>query len=85
MGFYVVFQKELDRGKPLPRFQVLHEKPAHDYRVYQLEVGDCIDTANIYFGDDTKTWIRIECYQVKNIGEQPIVEYLETYTMPYVR
>lgn len=85
MGFYVVFQKELDRGKLLPRFQVLHEKPNHDHRVYFLTPGDCIDAANLHWGDDTMTWTRIDLYRISNINDEPITDFLETYTMPYVR
>jgi hypothetical protein len=85
MGFYVVFQKELDRGKLLPRFHILHEKPAHDHRVYELNDGDCISAANLFFGDDTLTWIRIDLFEIKNIKGKAIVESLENYTMPYVR
>lgn len=85
MAFYVVFQKELDRGKLLPRFQILREKPDHDHRVYLLDDGDCISAANLYFGDDSLTWTRIELFEVKNIGGKAFIDPLEIYTMPYVR
>lgn len=85
MSFYVVFQKEMDRGKLLPRFSILPDKPDHDHRVYLLDEGDCIDAANLYWGDESMTWTRIELYRISNVGEVPRTEFLETYTMPYVR
>jgi hypothetical protein len=85
MSIFVVFTKELERGKMLPRFQVVHEKPNHDHRVYQLTPGDYIDAAEIHFGDDTMTWIKIDVHQVSNIDGTVKIEFLESYTMRYVR
>lgn len=85
MDIFVVFNKELERGKMLPRFQVVFEKPAHDHRVYKLELGDCIDAAEIHFGDESMEWIQIDVYRVSNIDGVAKTEFLETYTMKYVR
>ena len=85
MFIYVVFQKELDHGKLLPRFQILSEPPTHNHRVYKLELGECMDAAQIFFGDDTMTWIRIDLYLISNIDGQTKGELMESYTMRYVR
>jgi hypothetical protein len=85
MSIYVVLQKELDHEKLLPRFQVLLEPPNHNHRVYKLEPGECMDAAQIFFGDDTMTWIRIDVYLVSNIDGQVKSELTESYTMKYVR
>ena len=82
---YVVFQKELDRGKMLPRFQVLTEPPNHTHRVYQLQPGECLDAAQIFFGDEAMTYIRIDSYLISNVEGQPKTELVESYTMRYVR
>lgn len=85
-SFYVIFQKEVDRGKALPRFVVQSEPPNHNHRVYKLEIGDCIDAARIFFGDDSLTWTRIDLYRITNVNGYPAdIQFLETYTMPYVR
>ncbi len=84
MPIYVVFQKELDHGKLLPRFHVLTEPPDHNHRVYALEPGECIDAAQCFFGDDM-TYTRIDLYRVSNIDGQPKSELMESYTMRYVR
>jgi hypothetical protein len=85
MTIYVIFQKELDHGKLLPRFQVLLEPPDHNNRVYKLESGECVDAAQIFFGDDTMTYIRIDLYLISNIDGQAKSEFMESYTMKYVR
>ena len=85
MAIYVVFNKEPERGKMLPRFQVLSEKPAHDHRVYKLEHDECIDAAEIHFGDESMRWIKIDLYRVSNINGTAKTELLETYTTKYVR
>jgi len=85
MGVYVVFQKEPDRGKALPRFVVMPQPPNHTHRVYKLEPGDCIDAAELHWGDDSMTWTRIDLYRVSNIDNVAEIEFLEAYTMPYVR
>jgi hypothetical protein len=82
---YVVFGKELERGKMLPRFQILSEHPAHNHRVYKLELGDCIDAAEIHFGDESMEWIKIDLYRISNIDDEPETQFLESYTMKYVR
>ena len=69
----------------LPRFQVVSEKPAHNHRVYELQPGDCIDAAEIHFGDESMEWIQIDVYRVSNIDGVAKTEFLETYTMKYVR
>jgi hypothetical protein len=81
----VVFNKELERGKMLPRFQVLSEPPNHNHRVYELMDGDCIDAAEIHFGDESMEWIKIDLYRVSNIGGESKTEFLENYTTKYVR
>jgi hypothetical protein len=85
MPIYVVFQKELDHGKLLPRFQILTEPPNHNHRVYKLEPGECIDAAQIFFGNDKMTYIRIDLYLVSNIDGQAKTDFVESYTMNYVR
>lgn len=85
MGIYVVFNKELERGKMLPRFQVFPEKPDYDERVYKLEPDDCIDAAEIHFGDESMEWIKIDLYRISNIDGIAKTEFLETYTTKYVR
>ena len=85
MSFYVVFQKELDHGKLLPRFMILAEPLNYTHRIYKLDPGDCIDAAQVVFGDDTMTWTRIDLYRISNIEGYSDVKLVETYTMPYVR
>ena len=85
MTTYVVFQKELDHGKLLPRFQILTEPPNHNHRVYPLESGECIDAAQVFFGDDSMTYIRIDLYVISNIDGQSKTDFIESYTMKYVR
>jgi len=85
MSIYVVFQKELDHGKMLPRFQVLTEPPNHTHRVFALEPGECIDAAQVIFPDDTMSYTRIDLYVVSNIDDQAKTELVESYTMKYVR
>jgi len=82
---YVIFQKELDRGKMLPRFHIVSEPPNHNQRVYKLEPGECLDAAQIFFGDNSMTWIRIDSYLISNIEGQAKSELQESYTMRYVR
>jgi hypothetical protein len=84
-NIYVVFQKELDHNKRLPRFQVLTEPPNHNFRVYQLEPGECLDAAQIFFGDENMTYIRIDSYLVSNVDGQAKTDLVESYHMKYVR
>jgi hypothetical protein len=81
---YVIFQKEMDHGKPMPRFQVMTEPPNHTHKVFQLQPGECIDAAQVFLGED-QTYVRVECYCVSNIEGQPKTDLLESYTMSYVR
>jgi hypothetical protein len=82
---YVVFQKELDRGKMLPRFQVLTEPPSHTHRVYKLEPGECLDAAQIFFADDKMSYILIDNYLISNVEGQAKTDLVERYYMRYVR
>lgn len=82
---YVVFVKELDRGKPLPRFQILTEPPNHNKRVFVLEPGECIDAAQCFFGDDNKNYVRIELHTISNIDGYAKNDFVESYTMRHVR
>ena len=82
---YVVFEKELDHDKMLPRFQVLTEPPNHNHRVYQLEPGECIDAAQIFFVNDNMTYTRIDSYVVSNVDGQAKTDLVESYYMKYVR
>jgi hypothetical protein len=82
---YVIFQKEPDHDKMLPRFQVLTEPPNHTHRVYKLEPGECLDAAQIFFVDDNMTCIRIDNYLVSNVDGQAKTDLVEIYYMRYVR
>jgi len=91
MPIYVYFKRKKEGDIFLPNFEVhtempeLAEEDKHEdkarKRVHALEDGECIYGGKFHLSDD-RTFVYAVHYRVSNIGNQPLEEVLERYTLP---